>query len=270
MFLGLTQDLSNSQVKPLLQFSKHWSLSKKDDNITLLSNICPHQNSMIAKTKCGTLVCPYHGMTFGIDGNGVGNKHKLKQRTVFSNGNMLFDCAEQFPYPVDLSYMELVEERVDFINTSVEIFMDVFLDIDHIPVAHPDVYDKIDISNISKIKYDFFTNGSHQYVTADDNQHIIKDDKQYNLGALWTAVYPGTTIEWQPGALFVNEAIKTHNGVNVYVFKYRDSRYSEDMWTLNSDIWEEAWGQDKDLCEMIVSLPTNDLSKLKQHHRNAI
>jgi nitrite reductase/ring-hydroxylating ferredoxin subunit len=258
MFLSLTQDLNNNQVKPLSQFNNHKTLSKVDNIVKLMSNICPHQNSILTKNKCDTLVCPYHGLKFSADGVGQDSEYVLDTQSVYDISGMLFSVPLNFSYPIDLSSMVLVEERIDFVKTTPEIFMDVFLDIDHIPVAHPGVYDKIGITDISQIEYDFFDQGSYQFVYTGDQ-----------LTALWTAVYPGTTIEWQQGALFVNIAVEATDGIVVTILKYQDSNYSN-MWELNEQIWEQAWKQDKELCEMIISLPTKNLSKLKKHHRNAI
>jgi phenylpropionate dioxygenase-like ring-hydroxylating dioxygenase large terminal subunit len=271
MFLGLVQDIPNGQINPLIQFNNRWSLTKNSNVLQLISNVCPHQNSLLTTKVCNdTVICPYHGLKFNSQGSCNTHEYKLDTLPVSIVSNMVFSMLLDFEYPIDLSHMKLVEQRVDAVKCTPEIIMDVFLDIDHIPVAHPGVYDKIDITDISQIKYDFFTYGSHQYVIADDDSHIVDADKKYKLGALWTAVYPNITIEWQPGALFVNVAVANGNDTNVVVYKYRDSRYNEHSWVVNSNIWEEAWQQDRDLCERIVEHPTRNLPPLKMHYLNAI
>ena len=98
-----------------------------------------------------------------------------------------------------------------------------------------------------------------------------QDDVKYNLGACWMAVYPGTMIEWQPGALFVTVARNVDDQTSaVEIYKYRDSRYWEESWELNSDVWETAWTQDKELSENISGISFKNLDQLKQHHRNWI
>jgi nitrite reductase/ring-hydroxylating ferredoxin subunit len=261
MFLGLVQDIGLGQIHPLIQLNNRWSLTNNNNVFALMSNVCPHQNSLLTIKPCQeSVTCPYHGLKFNVTGEG------LDTQSVFNKHGMLFSTDEVFNYPIDLSYMQLVEQRIDAVDATKDIVLDVFLDIDHIPIAHPGVYDKINITDISKIQYDFFSNGSHQYVYADNTHHIIDSDCKYGLGALWTTVYPHTTIEWQPGALFVNVALDN----NVIVYKYKDTRYPEPTWKINSDIWEEAWQQDKDLCAMIIELPNRNLTPLKQHHRDAI
>jgi nitrite reductase/ring-hydroxylating ferredoxin subunit len=270
MFLGLIQDIPERQIIPLAHFKNHWALTKNKDTFTLISNVCPHQNSLLTTKSCnGATVCPYHGLKFNSLGECENSHYQLETKPVTVKNNMLFsDCFIDFP--IDLSYMTLVEQRLDLVKCAPGIVIDVFLDIDHIPVAHPGVYDKIDITDISKINYDFVENGSIQYVYADCNKHIIENDKHYGLGAVWATLYPNTTIEWQPGALFVNVAIANGDNTNVIVYKYRDSRYNDESWVKNSNIWEEAWYQDRMLCEGIVAQPTKNLPALKQHYLNAI
>jgi hypothetical protein len=51
------------------------------------------------------------------------------------------------------------------------------------------------------------------------------------------------------------------------VYKYQDTRYSDSRWAVNQQVWELAWAQDKQLSELIVSVPHQNLDDLKQHHR---
>jgi phenylpropionate dioxygenase-like ring-hydroxylating dioxygenase large terminal subunit len=268
MFLGLTNNHQIGEVKPLPHYNLNKSLVRNNSGFFVMSNVCPHQNARLTSIDTiDTLTCPYHGMQFDTSGVGIGNSFCLHNDSTSIVGNMIFGQTVSFVWPIDLSYMELDEFRIDSVRVDPKIVLDVFLDIEHIPVAHPGVYDAIAITDISKIKYDFFDNGSNQYVTADNDQHIIDADRLYNLGALWTTVYPATTIEWQPGALFVNVAL---DDGRVLVYKYKDSRYSATDWKLNSDVWETAWHQDRELCQQIAELPMTNLDPLKSHHRNWI
>ena len=116
--------------------------------------------------------------------------------------------------------------------------MDLFLDVDHIPTVHQGVYDQIGITDFSDIKWEYYTNGSTQFVY----------DKQ-GLAAAWIAVYPYTMIEWQRGSLFVTVIEKQNTDQsNVHVFKYTDD---SDQWDLNNTVWETAWKQDREQAELI-------------------
>jgi len=266
MFLGLKQDFKADSVVPLSQLNKLWAVANHRDNFYLLSNVCPHQRSKINQCQSTELKCPYHGLKFDILGMGIDNNFVLPKQLCHSDDAMLFDQPVNYHFPVSTQHFKLVEHRRDTVNAAVEIVMDVFLDIDHIPVAHPGVYDKVGITNVDTLTYTTFTGGSVQFVPAQSNEHMVEDDRKIGLGACWMALYPGTMIEWQPGALFVTVA--TDQGVEVY--KYRDTRYPDHSWKINEDVWELAWAQDKALSENIANLAYSNLDSLKQHHREWI
>lgn len=263
MFLGLKQDFKLDCATPIDQLDYKWSVVNHNDHYYLLSNVCPHQNSKISKCVTSQLTCPYHGMQFDLTGIGVGNQLMLQRRSCYSNGNMLFDRPVAYNFPVSTEYFELIEHRRDRVNASIDVIMDVFLDVEHIPVAHAGVYDRIGITAIDRLIYQTFDGGSIQFVPPQLDNYMIAEDKEYNLGACWMALYPGTMIEWQPGALFVTVA--TANGVEIY--KYRDTRYAHGSWLLNEEVWELAWSQDRALSENIDEIAHTNLDQLKQHHR---
>lgn len=264
MFLALQQDIGPNTIWPLPQLDRKVSLVNNKD-FYLLDNICPHQKSRIAKCLTTSLQCPYHGMQFTIEGAGIGNQFNLTRHQCYQNQTMLFDTPVQYQFPVDTSYMILKEYRVDSVNATVDVIMDLFLDIPHIPVLHPGVYDQIGITDTDMIKTQTFDNGSIQLVSTQDTAHIIDTDRSYNIGACWMAIYPSTMIEWQPGALFVTEATSDHA---VHVFKYYDTRYDLSSYDLNQHVWETAWAQDRVQAENIAELSMKNLDVLKLHHRN--
>lgn len=268
MFLALEQDLPKNKITPLPQYDSQVSIVNSGE-YRLISNICPHQNSKIAKSVTEQLRCPYHGMTFDCHGKGTNNSYELKTWATHRTQTMLFDRAVTH-FPIDTHTMTLVEHREDYVDASVDIIMDVFLDIDHIPFAHPGVYDQVGINRVDGVSWYIFDTGSIQFVPAQDTDHILESDKIYNLGAVWMAVYPGSMIEWQPGALFVTVACKRGLGSAVQVYKYRDTRYDQNSWDLNEQVWELAWSQDRALAEGICSLADNNFDGLKTHHRNWI
>jgi|LakMenEpi03Aug12_release.lakeMendotaPanAssembly.Ray.scaffolds.fasta_scaffold206757_2 phenylpropionate dioxygenase-like ring-hydroxylating dioxygenase large terminal subunit len=268
MFLALEQDLPNNKIIPLPQFNNQVSIVNTEQ-YRLISNICPHQNSKIAKSATEHLRCPYHGMTFDCQGKGTNNNYELKTWDTYRTQTMLFDKPVDH-FPIATHNMTLVEHRQDYVNASTHVIMDVFLDIDHIPVAHQGVYDQVGIHSVDNVSWTIFENGSIQYVPAQDTDHILESDKIYNLGAVWMAVYPGSMIEWQPGALFVTVACKRGLGSAVQVYKYRDTRYDQNSWDLNEQVWELAWSQDRALAEGICLLAENNLDDLKKHYRNWI
>ena len=268
MFLALTQDIPIDNIVPLAQYDKRVCVVNNGE-FALMSNICPHQNSRIAKCATDHLQCPYHGLKFDINGTGIDNQYALEKWQIYRNQTILFDQHVSCIFPVDTQYMTLMEHRQDIVKANVSTIMDVFLDIDHISVAHKGVYDKIGITNVNEITWSTFENGSIQFVPAQEHIDMVPSDRQYNISACWMAVYPGTMIEWQPGALFVTVVHSVDETTSqVQVYKYKDNRYWEEAWELNSDVWETAWAQDRDLAEMIAYSSENNLDPLKKHYRS--
>ena len=266
MFIALTQDIPDNHIVPLPQYNNRVSVANTG-TFSLLSNVCPHQNSRIAKSSTDHLQCPYHGLRFDCHGKGIDNEYLLETWPLYKNQTMLFDQHVSCIFPIDTQYMSLIEHRQDIVKATPDIIMSVFLDIDHIPVTHAGVYDQIGIMDTSKITWDTFDNGSIQFVPKQQNSDMIHDDQSYNISACWMAIYPGTMIEWQPGALFVTVAhsINEHSS-QVQVYKYKDNRYWEEAWDLNSSVWEQAWAQDKELAEMITHPAVENLNDLQQHY----
>jgi phenylpropionate dioxygenase-like ring-hydroxylating dioxygenase large terminal subunit len=268
MFLSLTQDVCQGYVLPLSQYDKKLSLVN-NDGFYLLDNICPHQHSRIATCRQDHLTCPYHGLAFDLDGRGAGHQHCLYKQQCYVLQNMIFSQPVNCDFPVNTEHMHLEQTRIDTVNAPVEIIMDVFLDIEHIPVAHAGVYDQVGITSIDTISWSTFEGGSIQYVPAQTHKHVIEQDRSDALGAVWLALYPGTMVEWQPGALFVTVACPVDQASSkVHVFKYKDTRYSNSSWQLNEKVWEQAWSQDRALSENITSLSYTNTDQLKQHYRS--
>jgi hypothetical protein len=157
----------------------------------------------------------------------------------------------EFDIDVDLTNLVLVEGRVDIVNASPNIIMDLFLDVDHIQTVHVGVYDLVGIHN-TDVEWKYYNNGSVQTVKE---------------GARWIAVYPNTMIEWQKGSMFITVAIPSGEYSNVYVFKYMDKNYLDD-WKLNESVWETAWSQDKNQAELLTEFAQRNLEQQKIHFRD--
>jgi phenylpropionate dioxygenase-like ring-hydroxylating dioxygenase large terminal subunit len=267
MFLAHKSTLENNSYIPLEQYKKRKILAK-DEKEFIVSNICPHQGSLISTDRgIGNRRCPFHSWAFDINGNPLGsgrtsghcqNKDKLKQEEVFEWNSLLFSEPVNFKTHVDFSRMNLIEQRIDVVDASARNIMDLFLDVDHIPSVHPGVYDRIGLNNKMSVSWDFCDNGSIQTVY----------DVNGNLGAVWIAMFPYTMVEWQPGALFITTAVfNNENSSSVYVFKYRDSSSADSNWELNNDVWETAWEQDKKQAAMLTGFTYKHLEVQKIHYR---
>lgn len=267
MFIAHTNEVSDGSFKPLQHYDNKRVLTNSDGNFYLNSNICPHQLSLIS-TEEGkdNLTCPYHGWSFDLQGNPLTsgrtehyckNLNSLKNFSVYRFNNLLFDtninCKEL--HWLDLSKMMLKEQRVDRVNAGHKTIMDVFLDVDHIECVHSGVYNLIGLEQIDHVQWHYYDWGSLQLVA-----------KGEVYGAAWLSVYPGTMIEWQPGALFITQSVPVSDQeTDVHVFKYCDN---DEDWKLNESVWETAWKQDKALAERITGFASINLEDSKKHYRS--
>jgi phenylpropionate dioxygenase-like ring-hydroxylating dioxygenase large terminal subunit len=180
MFLCHVNDVKLNSYLVLKQFNSKKVIVKTNDGYKLVSNVCPHQQSLL--TTCngrGGRVCPYHGWSFDIDGNNLGsgtttncsNDIPLETEPVYEWNNLLFSAPVDYDYQHDLSNMELVETRVDTVHADYRNVVDLFLDVDHIPLIHKGVYEEIGLSNITSVNWEFFSNGSMQFVERKDTSY---------------------------------------------------------------------------------------------------
>lgn len=278
MFLGHLSDLEVGSHCVLAQLNNQYVLSKTDTGPQLISNVCPHQESLISeKDGQGGRICPYHGWSFDVNGNPIGsgttkckNENSLSAIEIFNWNHLLFSQPVDLKHSADLTHMRLQEKRIDYVNADYRNVVDLFLDVDHIPLIHKGVYEKIGLRNIRDVDWEFYNNGSIQVVTRNDdyfNDHIIESDRKY--GAFWLTVYPNSMIEWQPGSLFVTVAVPSDNKLTkVIVYKYKDLRYSEESYDINQFVWETAWQQDKDQAEKLTNFTNYNLCFAKKHYRS--
>jgi phenylpropionate dioxygenase-like ring-hydroxylating dioxygenase large terminal subunit len=261
MFLSHVNSIEKNSYIILEQYENKKIIANIDKEFKIISNVCPHQNSLISKTSgSGNRICPYHNWSFSLDGKPITsgrteyyckNNTPLDSINAFQWKGLLFDSEVFFETDIDFENMTLVESRIDLVKADYKIIMDLFLDVDHIQSIHAGVYDLIDITDIDVI-WKFYKNGSIQKV---------------DQGAYWIALYPYTMIEWQKGSLFITVAKPYGEFSKVFVFKYVDKNYI-DSWKLNEQVWETAWNQDKNQAEIISKFPNNNLEPQKKHFRD--
>jgi phenylpropionate dioxygenase-like ring-hydroxylating dioxygenase large terminal subunit len=283
MFYRHSNDLKNNEYTPIGDHRK--IVACVDRAYHLISNVCPHQKSLISTNKGkGSRVCPYHGWSFNIKGEPLGNgkttcknDYHLDSTPLYEWNKLLFSLPVNCVQFADFSNLELVEHRVDLVEGNAITIMDVFLDVDHIPIVHRGVYDQIGLTNVTEVEWTFYDWGSLQVVPRNTDYReefkatLLEEDKSNPYGAAWLAVYPGTMIEWQPGAVFITVAGNTvNNQTPVQVYKYKDTRYSDQNWLLNNQVWELAWSQDKHQVSLIAEVSDDNLEEAKQHFRRTL
>ena len=281
MFLGHVNDLKDTEWRVFPQLN-NWALCNSNGKYFLSSNVCPHQGSILKDTSGKKArVCPYHGWSFKYTGEPLGsgttehqckNLETLETKEVYIWEGFIFSEEHDLP-PADFintDHLKLVEQRVDMVKSNVTSILHLFLDVDHIPIVHPRVYNQL---TSTEIKWDIRESSSVQLVpatkdfTSDYTESFLAEDKNLTYGAGWFTVYPYTMMEWQPGAWFITVCSPKDNLTNVTVYKYKDTRYSEDNWKLNEEIWETAWVQDCEQSEQISpNFNSKYLEKQKVHY----
>ena len=261
VFLAHINDLEPDYKKPLGQFNCLKSLVNNNGKFFLADNVCPHQLSRIISKEQKEFKCQYHGWAWNNDGSPKNNHVSLNIMPVFETNGLLFQhpIDADITSKIDFTKMIKVVERIDNVKADYRHIMDLFLDVDHIPIAHPGVYNKIGIDGSPNINWHYYNWGSIQEVLLEDN----------SIGAMWIAVYPYTMIEWQPGALFVTICNPKNEVTDVSVNIYHEPGNSL-LQILNSEIFETAWSQDCKQAEAMTDyiLDNPNLDNSKKHFRN--
>lgn len=264
MFLGHKNDLSKGELRSLVTFNGFKSLCNDNGTYKLISNICPHQNSRIIAGNKSELKCQFHGWSWNFKGEPTGsgntkicNDFKLQIKDVYEYRGLLLEEKIDLNISEKISFENLVckQSRIDVINADPRIVMDIFLDVDHIPVVHKGVYDLLGIDEEANVSWSYNDWGSVQTVT----------DRNSDIVAVWIAIYPYTMIEWQSGCLFVSKSLDDRQ---IAVWKYKDKNTSEEVYQTNSNMWETAFEQDKFQASQIVNFSkTKFLEEAKVHYR---
>ncbi len=270
MLLSLINDLKHGEARPLAQYRNKKFLLNNGGSYKIGSNVCPHQSSRIISEKTDHLLCQYHGWSWDIEGNPTGagftklcNEKKLSMIDAHHHQGLILDSKIELPeLPISFDVFNLKELRVDRVKVENPMnIMNVFLDVDHIPVVHKGVYDAMGIVGDPQVVWEYFDNGSIQKVYHSKNPN--------ELIFMWLAIYPYTMIEWQPGSLFITDCFSTEAGhTDVAVYKYKE--YFSDNYTYetNQQTWEVAWKQDKHQSEQIVTINPIMFEEQKHHYLN--
>jgi phenylpropionate dioxygenase-like ring-hydroxylating dioxygenase large terminal subunit len=283
MFLAHVTDVPLNFKKPLEQYQNKKFLIN-NGTFKLSNNICPHQQSLIISRLQENIQCQYHAWGWDNNGNPISNgttlmcnDFKLSMKDTHVSQNLIFsNPIDLSSLPLEFGHMKLVEERIEIVNSSYKNIIDVFLDIDHISVVHPDVYTKVGVAKKTEVEWEFCDWGNIQFVKKnnpyDNNfESTLQGFKEEDLSAVWITVYPYTTIDWQPGCLtIVVCAPLSEYTTKTLIYKYRDIRYNDLNWKINSEIWETAWIQDTFQAKSIVSnsIVESHLDTSKKHFRN--
>jgi phenylpropionate dioxygenase-like ring-hydroxylating dioxygenase large terminal subunit len=283
MFLAYNSDLNDNAWRVYPQLP-NWTLTRQGTEHALVSNVCLHQGSRLrGQFGQGDRTCPFHGWKYTIDGKPASsgntatciNAGPLNKKPAYVEKNFVFNSPVELHELnfIDTANLKLVENRIDIVNAHWQHVINLFLDVEHIPVVHPGVYQEIGAANVSELEWYYKENASIQLVPRipvdnDFNSTLLPADLISKYSAAWTTIYPYTMMEWQPGAWFITVCVPVNaNQTQVNVYKYRDTRYTDLNWQINERVWETAWAQDRAQAEQLttVDIPRQNLEQQKLH-----
>lgn len=288
MFLCHQKDIPLNQWRVYPQLREWAVVNNESTGIELISNVCQHQGSYLSGGRGeGDRICPYHGWRYRLSGEPVssGNTQCANSKPLPKNvSHKFFDFILSEPIDanidelgefVNTGHLQLIETRIDIVRANWRNIVDLFLDVEHIPVIHPGVYQEISAPNVSQLKWTYGKNSNIQLVPRVEvdnefNSTLQDSDRRAQWSAAWITLYPYTMMEYQPGAWFITVCIPTSNKeTSVVVYKYRDVRYSDLNWKINERVWELAWRQDRTQAEMMSPWkpPIEHFEEQKQHFR---
>ena len=259
-FIGDTSLLDKNNAHPGIlldgMLNEPYVLTKKDENVKCLSNVCTHRGNIVCEEACKTknLVCGYHGRQFEIDGkmkfmpefDGVKNfpskdddlpeiSMEIWKNLIFVINDKRCDLSEligpmaerldwlpvdEFKYKPDLS-------RTYKVNANWALYCDNYLEGFHIPYVHKDLN--------KELEYDeYYTEGVDNTVLQigvgkDDEAvfYLPKGHPDYgkNIAAYYFFLFPNMMFNFYPWGLSIN------------VVKPKSSEYTEiDYFTY---VWKE-------------------------------
>ena len=237
-YIGHISQFEDGSAKPVKIGNEQIIISKLADNFHCFSNVCTHRGMLLIDDEdCKkTLVCPYHGRTFSLDG-------KFKKMPEFEKvedfptaeddlsefdiniwKNMIFTLINQtdetcnwFEHVQDrMSFMDIENftydssrERRYTIEANWILYVDNFLEGFHIPFVHKDLNKALDYG---QYETELFTGGVLQIGIAQDGVNSFElpeghPDFGKNVAAYYWWLFPNLMLNFYPWGLSMNVII---------------------------------------------------------------
>jgi len=266
-FIGNTELVKEGNVAPFTLLPNYLdeplALTKdKDEKLHLLSNVCTHRGSIVAKNNCSVpkLRCPYHGRTFGLDGKFISmpefkevenfptEDDNLKSLPLYQWGNWLFTSLNPLQKPEvyfndmmqRVSWMPLDKfvfrpdlSREFHVNANWALYCENYLEGFHIPFVHSGLNAIIDFENYTTEL--FFPYSNLQVGISRNNEacfDLPPSSPEYgkNVAAYYFWVFPNMMFNFYPWGLSVNVVTPVDTGkcvVNFISYVWDESKLTE-------------------------------------------
>ena len=239
-FAAHHSDLDEFNTIPLThiegQTKEPMLLTKTENNLNCLSNVCTHRGMLIASEPCNgkVLQCPYHGRTFDLDGifknmpafedvvNFPSVEDNLKQFPTGEWAGMVFTgvepsktfddwirpISERMSWWADRKQMERDKSRDRdwIINTNWALYVDNYLEGFHIPFVHSDLNAVLDYGDYTT---ELFEGGVLQIGIASEGEPFFEipessPDYGKKIAAYYWWLFPGLMLNIYPWGVSVN------------------------------------------------------------------
>jgi choline monooxygenase len=219
-------------------------------------NVCRHHAAAVAEGEgsCEQFVCPYHGWTYGLDGQltsapRVGGIEAFERSAVClpgldvaTWGPLLFlapagaqgrDLSEELGSLASLVSSELrfVSRRTYVLDCNWKVYVDNYLDGGyHVPVLHGSLSSQLDLSTY---RTELFECGSLQTCTADERAQEDDDGGDFagriGSGARYAWVYPNLMLNRYGPILDTNLVMPlAHDRCQVVMDYYFENECADD------------------------------------------
>ena len=204
------------------------------DEIRCMSNVCTHRGMLLVDGSCSkkTLQCPYHGRTFGLDGE-MKSMPEFDQVEDFPTTQddlhifpsllwkgLVFTgiepsgmeaCLEEMEgrigwIPIETFEHDHSRNRCYDIRANWALYVDNYLEGFHIPFVHNDLNMALDYDNY---RTEIFDGGVLQIGIASEGEQTFdipegSPDFGLNVAAYYYWIYPGLMLNFYPWGLSVN------------------------------------------------------------------
>jgi len=234
-YIGHDSEFELNMIKPFQIGNEPLLVTKDEQGYSCLSNICTHRGMILQdKVECKkTLICPYHGRTFSLDGV-MKNMPEFEQAIDFpsKNDNLNSHNLEQWNNLIFVSlnsdeklskWINQISERMSFleidnfsydasrernyqIKANWALYVDNYLEGFHIPFVHKDLNDVLDFN---QYETELFEGGVLQIGIAKEGEECFKipsghRDSGRNIAAYYWWLYPNVMFNFYPWGLSLN------------------------------------------------------------------
>ncbi|RJU83455.1 MAG: aromatic ring-hydroxylating dioxygenase subunit alpha [Candidatus Poseidoniales archaeon] len=234
-FVGHTSQFDENSIFPITINQEQLIITKSDGEFRCISNVCTHRGMILqTEEECKkTLICPYHGRTFSLDGR-LKNMPGFENAVDFpsENDNLpIFDLeiwndlifVSQDPELSFSDWIKDVNERMSFldlgkmaydssreryytINANWALYVDNYLEGFHIPFVHKDLNNALEYN---QYETELFETSVLQIGIAQEGVPYFDipeghQDSGKKIAAYYWWLYPNLMLNFYPWGLSLN------------------------------------------------------------------